>query len=105
MKKYIDILTVVMVVIYGTLTLVAVPMHHHALEYVDTPQYHSTTVNHGVECSICTFSTNSIIVDTSTPASMLDRGVDSPLIFSHHSAYTIGVDLAFSRRGPPAFLL
>lgn len=94
-----------MLVVYGTLTLVVVPTHHHTLEYVDSPQYHSTTLNHGVECDLCTFSTTSIVVEPSTLASVLDRGVDSPVIAAYHNTHTADIGLAFSRRGPPAFLL
>jgi hypothetical protein len=105
MKRHIDILTVVMVVIYGTLTLVAVPMHHHALEYVDTPQYHSTAVNHGVECSICTFSSLSAAVYPPTASTILDLGADSPMIVEHNNTHTTVVDPTISRRGPPVILL
>ena len=94
-----------MLVVYGTLTLVAVPLHHHTIEYVDTPHYQSVTTHHGEGCDVCTFASGSFTVSAAFGlcAEFADNSkklftLKSPKDFS--SLFT----KEYPRRGPPAFL-
>jgi hypothetical protein len=103
MKRTVDIIAVLMLVVYGTLTLVAVPMHHHAMQYVDAPQFHSSTNHQSVDCGICTFAATTVLIETPTFHTLLDRCEISPLIADMCEGIPSHADQAFSRRGPPSF--
>jgi hypothetical protein len=102
MKRSVDIIAVLMLVVYGTLTLVIVPMHHHAMQYVDIPQYHSTANHQSVDCSICTFAATTVLIETPTFHTLLDPNDVSPLIIVTSEGIPSHVDQSFSRRGPPS---
>lgn len=106
MSKKINILSLLLLVVYGTLTLVAVPLHQHAMNYVDIPQYHTTVAHHGADCSVCTFAAQSI----TTPLSIEDGSVvlaqsEKPSSTELPKAYTLQFTKEYPRRGPPAISL
>ena len=105
MKKHLNIFSLLVLAVYGTLTLVAVPLHHHTIEYADTPHYQSVTTHHGDGCDVCTFAAGSYTVSVSF-------GLCSELADNSSGLVTINSPKNFSslftkeypRRGPPAFL-
>ncbi|MBI2429103.1 MAG: hypothetical protein HYV29_09975 [Ignavibacteriales bacterium] len=105
MSKRINILSLLLLVVYGTLTLVAVPLHQHAMNYVDTPQYHSVVVLHNADCGVCTFASHSFGTSLSTIGGIVPHA-QSETSFSestdqhHPSQFT----REYPHRGPPAFL-
>jgi len=103
MKHTVDIIAVLMLVVYGTLTLVAVPMHHHTMQYVDVPQYHSTTNHQSVDCGICTFAASTVLVEAPPSHTHVDGSDASPLIAGMSEVILSHADQAFLRRGPPSF--
>ncbi|MHB1049029.1 MAG: hypothetical protein ACYC09_03035 [Bacteroidota bacterium] len=103
MKRTVDIIAVLMLVVYGTLTLVIVPMHHHAMQYVDIPQYHTATHHQSVDCGICTFAATTVLVETPAFHTLLDRSEISTLMTGTNEAIPSHADQSFSRRGPPSF--
>lgn len=94
-----------LLVIYGTLTLVVVPLHQHTLKYVDTPQYHVVVVHQGVDCSVCTFAAQSIDVSLSViDGSAISVPSEKPLSTEPSKEYSSLFSKEFPRRGPPAIL-
>lgn len=106
MTKRINILSLLLLVVYGTLTLVAVPLHQHAMNYVDTPQYQIVVAHHGTDCGVCTFAAQSI----TTPLSIENGSVilvqsEKPFSTKLPKEYTSQFSKEYPRRGPPAFSL
>ena len=105
MKKHLNILSLLVLVVYGTLALVAVPLHHHTIEYVDSPQYQSVTAHHGVDCDVCTFASSSFTISTSSGlCTKLVDTPDKPFVVELANGFTSLLSKEYPRRGPPAFL-
>gem|GEM_PF-5393346 len=103
MRKHINILSLLVLAVYGALTLVAMPLHQHPMSYVDTPHYQSFITHHGLDCSVCTFNSQSVSVALSSsqcvratvPSEQL-QSVEVPN--SYHSQF----EKVYPRRGPPS---
>jgi hypothetical protein len=106
MKKYLNIFSLLMLVAYGSLTLAAVPLHHHTVEYVDTPQYQSVKVHHGNGCDVCTFASGSYTVSASSEVQtrLVDHS-DKPFTLESPKDFSSLFSKEYPRRGPPAFSL
>jgi hypothetical protein len=71
MRKYLNILSVTLLMIYGTVTMVIVPFHHHSEESIalssrpvssSTVQSEKSSVAHeSKECYVCVFSQINIV--------------------------------------------
>lgn len=106
MSKRINILSLMLLVVYGTLTLVAVPLHQHTMDYVDTPQYHSVIFHHTADCGVCTFASHSIGTSLSTDDGVVlhaqsEKPFSDPAVRQHPSQYS----KEHPHRGPPAYSL
>lgn len=76
MRKYLNILSVTLLMIYGTVTLVIVPFHHHSDESIalssrtvstSTVQSEKSSVTHGSkECYVCVFSQINIVFSSAS---------------------------------------
>lgn len=105
MKKNLNILSLLVLVVYGTLTLAAVPMHQHAMNYVDTPQVHSVLTHHGLDCSVCTFVSQTIGTPlVSANGIVLPEQSEKPSFVQLPKEYTSQFSKEYPRRGPPAIL-
>jgi len=105
-KKNLNILTLLVLVVYSALTLVAVPLHHHTLEYVDTPDYQSVINHHGDGCDVCTFAAGWFTISTSSEvcAGLADNSA-KPLTIKLTDDFSSLLSKEYPRRGPPAFSL
>jgi hypothetical protein len=104
-QKRINILALLLLVVYGTLTLVAVPLHQHAVYYVDAPQYQSVITHHGLDCSVCTFVSQSTGTSlASEHGIVLSEQSGKPSFAQLPKEYTSQFSKEYPRRGPPALL-
>ena len=110
MRKYLNILSVILLMIYGTVTLVIVPFHHHPEENValssrsassSTVQSEKSFVAHeSKECYVCVFSQITIVF----PSAVVSCACES----FHESQFAVNSDtqtlvflLSNPHRGPP----
>lgn len=104
MFKKSDILSILVLAVYGTLALVVVPLHHHSLEYRDTPVVHSASQADTINCDVCTFSSTPGIGDDAGTVAASLAFIDDLTVPSPVDGGIIVVLTAISRRGPPSIL-
>lgn len=100
MSRHSSILSLLLLTVYGALTLVAVPLHHHALSYEDSPALHASS-HHGGDCAVCTFSSNSAVDVPAPVAAAPDHADERPLAVVSDAPVSAGAVITAPHRGPP----
>lgn len=102
MKKYSNILSLLVLAVYSTLTLVVAPIHHHTVEYVDTPQYKSVIAHYAHGCVVCAFASTAFSTTiASTLQTDLEKNNDKPLAKEAFKKFSLLLVKGSPRRGPP----
>jgi len=103
MSRHSAILSLLLLTVYGVLTLVAVPLHHHVSSYEDSPALHASS-HHVGDCAVCTFSSNSA-VDAPAPVTAAPvHADDRPMAVVSDAPVSAGAVLTAPHRGPPVAL-
>jgi hypothetical protein len=101
MKNQINILSVLMLIVYGAMTMVIVPLHHHTPED-GTQQHAAAHASH--DCGVCTYASASVSFAPSAdevPLAALTN--ESIPVEAASSVVSVFVDDS-PRRGPPSLL-
>ncbi len=102
MKKHINISSVLMLIVYGAMTMVVAPLHHHAPE--DGANKHSAAAHASHDCGICTYTSASVTFEPAADEVITVRwtGETVPVessVVRAHLCYRES-----PRRGPPTHL-
>lgn len=99
MKKYVNIFSVLMLIVYGTFTLVAVPLHHHSQENVGTTKHSNTHASH--DCAVCSFASTSILFQPSVHSVVVVEYAEKIYFADYKNKLASVFSKEFPRRGPP----
>jgi hypothetical protein len=115
-NKTISFVSTVLLIVYGTITFVAVPFHHHDDSLFATGSGHQTVAHHDDalhcrhhviescdDCTICSVISHST---TAKVIAVLPQFDPAPSEYISAFSFTTAHDTysSFSRRGPPAQL-
>ena len=111
-----NFVSVLLLIVYGTLTFVTVPLHQHSTEVTGCAHGEQTVSTHAdadnckhrsieihSDCGICSYASQSVKISVVQSVPQLF----SDLHFSHEVLFVItsNYSLIYPRRGPPTFLV
>ncbi|MBP6672202.1 MAG: hypothetical protein KA247_03595 [Bacteroidetes bacterium] len=100
MKKLTNICSVLMLIVYGTLTLVVVPLHHHT--HVHSSTSHQTSGNENQDCGLCTISATVVVFQPALTSVTMLQSAERIHFTDHSSELSTAFSKEYPRRGPPS---
>ncbi|NUN68621.1 MAG: hypothetical protein HUU02_02810 [Bacteroidetes bacterium] len=101
MKRTVNISAVLMLIVYGALTLVAAPLHRHSSEDV-SKQHAAAHASH--DCGVCTYASASVTSEPPQEGAPIVRWTGETVPAETRTIHCESSVRDYPRRGPPALL-
>jgi len=101
MKKWINICSVLMLIAYGTLTLVVVPAHNHTPVSSSSSSSNQSSGHETKDCGLCTISSTVIVFQPAFSSITMLESAERIRFTDHSSELSTAFSKECPRRGPP----
>lgn len=88
-----------MLIVYGTLTLVVVPSHHHFHSPISSS--HQTSGHENQDCGLCTITATVIMFQPALTSVTMLESAERIHFTDHSSELSTSFSKEYPRRGPP----